>query len=153
MKLGVISDTHLRSFAEIPQALIKVLSQVDLIVHAGDIVTADVIRGLERLAPVKAVHGNMDLPELWSSLPDKEMLEISGKKLGIVHGSGSAVMIEQRILSHFPDADAIIFGHTHEPMNKVIDGVLLFNPGRASSSYGILNIEKDIKGSIHKNYF
>lgn len=153
MKLGIISDTHLRSFAEMPQALISVLAQVDLIVHAGDIITRDIINGLEKLAPVKAVHGNMDLPELWTLLPDRETIEVGGKRIGIVHGAGSASMIEQRILPLFSNVDAIIFGHTHEPMNKIIDGVLLFNPGKASLSYGILEIDEGIKGKIYEDYF
>ncbi len=106
-----------------PQALLKALSKVDLIVHAGDIVALDVIRGLETLAPVKAVRGNMDLPEVWTTLPEKDLIVIEGKKLGIVHGSGSGWMAEERILPLFPGVDAIIFGHTHEPMNKVMHGL------------------------------
>jgi putative phosphoesterase len=136
-----------------PQALLKALSKVDLIVHAGDIVALDVIRGLETLAPVKAVRGNMDLPEVWTTLPEKDLIVIEGKKLGIVHSSGSGWMVEERILPLFPGVDAIIFGHTHEPMNKVMDGVLLFNPGKASDSYGVIEIGEDIKGRIKRNYF
>ncbi|MCX5996817.1 MAG: metallophosphoesterase family protein [Chloroflexi bacterium] len=73
MKIGVISDTHARNYSQLPQNLLKALEKVDLIVHAGDIVTMDVIRGLETVAPVKGVCGNMDLPEVrpWQRRPGR----------------------------------------------------------------------------------
>lgn len=154
MRIGVIADTHVRSFAELPQNLVKILTGVDLIIHAGDIVTADVVKGLERLAPVKGVYGNMDLPEVRVIFPQQQIIEVEGRKIGIVHGSGGPWMIEERIMQSFPNGmDVIVFGHSHEPFNKVVDGPLLFNPGRASQSYGILETGDIIKGKIISDYY
>lgn len=153
MKIGVISDTHVRLFAELPQHLVSVLSKADLIIHAGDITTLDVIRGLERLAPVKGVCGNMDLPEVKVVFPQHQVIEIEGKKIGVVHGNGGPWMIEDRVMRVFPEADAIVFGHSHEAFNKVINGTLLFNPGRANHSYGLLEVDKGIEGKIFEGYY
>ena len=152
-KIGVISDTHVRSFEELPEALVKALAECDLIIHAGDIINMKVIRGLEDLAPVIAVHGNMDQPEVWSALPDRRIIEAAGRKIGVVHGSGGPEEVWKRVKTLFSEVDIIIFGHTHEPMNKSVDGVLLFNPGRASQSYGIIEIGEAMKGWIRRNYY
>ncbi|MHB8085887.1 MAG: metallophosphoesterase family protein [Dehalococcoidia bacterium] len=153
MKIGVISDTHVRRFDELPHNLIIVLSKVDLIVHAGDIVALDVIRGLESLAPVKGVYGNMDLPEIRTVFPQKEVLDIEGKKIGIVHGSGGPWDLAQRVGKLFTGVDAVIFGHSHRAFNKVVADVLYFNPGRASDSYGLLEVGGEITATIYEDYY
>ena len=153
MRIGVISDTHARHFAQLPQELVRVLGTVDLIIHAGDIVTMDVIRGLQTLAPVHGVCGNMDLPEVRVSLPPKQLIELEGKKIGIVHGSGGLAGLEDRVLQLFPGADVVIFGHSHIATNDAVNGVLLFNPGRADESYGLLEVGDTIKGKIVRNYY
>jgi hypothetical protein len=152
LRIGVISDTHVRHFAQLPKELIRVLGKVDLIVHAGDVVTMDVIRGLQTLAPVQGVCGNMDLPEVRVSFPEKQLLELEGKKIGIVHGSGGPAGLESRVLQLFPGADVVIFGHSHINTNGSINGVLLFNPGRADESYGLLEVDETISGSIVRAY-
>ena len=153
MIIGVISDTHVRSFAELPQNLVAALAKTDLIIHAGDVTTLDVIKSLERLAPVKGVYGNMDLPEVKVVFPQKQVIEVGGKKIGIMHGNGGPWMIEWRVRQAFNDVDAIIFGHSHEAFNNIIDGILLFNPGRASKSYGLLEIGDKIEGKIIAGYY
>ena len=153
MRLGVISDTHVRFFTELPQNLMKALSGVDVIIHAGDIVTVDVIKGLETLAPVRGVCGNMDYPEVRVIFPEKQILEIEGKKIGVIHGSGGPRSIEDRVLQAFTGVDAVIFGHSHAAFNKIIGGVLLFNPGSSRDSYGILDVGEKIEGTIYRGYF
>jgi uncharacterized protein len=153
LKIGVISDTHARSFAELPQNLIKALSTVDLIIHAGDVVTIDVIRGLETLAPVKGACGNMDLPEIKLVFPVEQVIDVAGKKIAIVHGSGGPFEVEKRVRQLFAGVDAIVFGHSHVALNKVHRGILFFNPGSARESYGILEIGDRIEGTIHRGYF
>jgi uncharacterized protein len=153
MKIGVISDTHVRSFAELPQNLLSVLAKVDLIIHAGDITTMDVIKGLERLAPVNGVYGNMDLPEVRLVFPEQQVIEVEGKTIGIVHGNGGPWKIEERVMRVFSGVDAIIFGHSHEAFNNVVNRTLLFNPGRANQSYGILEVGKKIEGKIFEGYY
>jgi uncharacterized protein len=153
LKVGVISDSHARYFSELPQNLVKALSKVELIIHAGDIVTLDVVRGLETLAPVKGVCGNMDLPEIKLVFPDKQILEIRGKKIGVVHGNGGSGGIEERVRQRFSGVDAIIFGHSHEALNRLVQGILFFNPGSTRQSYGVLEISDKIEGTVYKDYF
>jgi len=153
VRIGVISDTHIRQFAQLPRELVRVLEKVDLIVHAGDIVTMDVIQGLQTLAPVHGVYGNMDLPEVRVNFPQNKVLEVEGKKIGIVHGSGGPAGLEGRVLNIFPGADAVVFGHSHIGTNESINGVLLFNPGRADESYGLLEVGEIISGRIIRAYF
>ncbi|MFA5064024.1 MAG: metallophosphoesterase family protein [Dehalococcoidia bacterium] len=153
IRIGVISDTHMRHFSQLPQELVRVLGTVDLIVHAGDIVTMDVIQGLQTLAPVQGVCGNMDLPEVRVNLPQQQLIEMEGKKIGIIHGSGGPAGLESRVMQLFPGADAVIFGHSHIATNVKINGVLLFNPGRADESYGLLEVGGIISSKIIRAYY
>jgi putative phosphoesterase len=89
MKIGVISDTHVRSIDEIPGDIIRSLGSMDLIIHAGDFVHPDVLTGLQTIAKVKAVCGNMDSGDLRDILPVADCLCINNRKIGIIHGWGS----------------------------------------------------------------
>jgi len=135
---------------DIPRKVIDSLSSADMIIHAGDFTTVEVLNGLKRLGKVKAVQGNMDSAELKSILPAKEVLEIGDKRIGITHGSGGPWGIEQRVMGIFDQdrVDVIVYGHSHKSQNKVIDGILFFNPGKAENSFGILTIEEDARGEI-----
>jgi len=150
LKIAVLSDTHVTSFDDIPGKIIDRLSTVDLIVHAGDFVTLNVLEGLNKFGKVTAVHGNMDSSELRNSLPDKEIIEVGSRRIGITHGWGPPWEMEKKVRTMFPDEklDAIIFGHSHFSQNKVIADILFFNPGKASQSFGILTVGEDIKGEI-----
>ena len=150
MRIGVISDTHMHSFEEMPQKLARALSDVDLIVHAGDFVGSAVLEGLRRLGEVKAVRGNVDSAKLRGLLPEKETIVVGGKKIGITHGWGGPEGIEERVRGLFDEVDVIIYGHSHEARNEQIGGILFFNPGLGRRSVGILTIEKDVKGEIIK---
>ena len=150
VKIGVLSDTHLRSADELPPDLVRAFSQVDLIVHTGDFTMLPVLEGLRRIGEVKAVRGNMDSEELKKVLPEKELLVLNGKRIGIIHGSGPPWGIENRIRERFDQVDAILFGHTHLTKNEVIGGVLFFNPGQARNSYGILQIDDEVSGQIKR---
>jgi len=149
LRIGVLADTHATSFEEVPQKIVAALSTVDLIIHAGDFTTTETLNGLKQLGEVKAVQGNMDSSEIKSTLPVKEIIEAKNKRIGIIHGSGPPWGIEQRVREMFDQqVDIIVYGHSHEPQNKVIDGILFFNPGKATSSFGFLTIEEDIQGEI-----
>lgn len=150
MKIGVLSDTHLYSAAGLHLDVVRAFSSVDLIVHAGDFVALAVLEGLKKLGEVKAVRGNMDSIEIKTLLPDKELLVVNGKRIGIIHGWGSPWGIESRVREQFDQVDAILYGHTHQARNEMVGGILFFNPGQASNSYGILQIEKDVTGQIMK---
>ena len=153
MKIGVISDTHARFFSELPQNLLVALSKVDIIIHAGDVVTLDVIRGLERLAPVHGVYGNMDYPEVKVEFPQQRVIEVEGRKIGLVHGSGGPAEIRDRVRRLFAGVDAIVYGHSHVAANEVQRGILFFNPGSTRESYGILKVTEKIEGTIFRGYF
>lgn len=148
MRIGVISDTHASSLDEIPEQILAALAGVELIVHTGDFVARAVLDGLKRLGQVKAVHGNMDSEELKRVLPERELITVEGKKIGIIHGWGAPDGIEDRVRGMFGEVDIIIFGHSHQAKNEVKDGILFFNPGRARDSFGILTIGKEVKGEI-----
>jgi len=150
MRVGVLSDTHARLFGEISPRLLQALSSVDLIVHAGDIVTLEVLEGLRQCGEVKAVRGNMDSPELRSLLPEKELIVVGGKKIGITHGSGGPWGIEHRVRELFGEVDVIIYGHSHEAKSEQIGDVLFFNPGLGRRSFGVLTIKEGVKGEIIK---
>lgn len=155
MKIGVISDTHARHHSELPQNLLRGLEKVDLIIHAGDIVTMDVVRGLEALAPVKGVCGNMDLPEVRVALPEVLELELEGRRIRVLHGNGGPGGLEERVMQQLNSADIIIFGHSHVPLNQHRkDGVMLFNPGSARDSYGLLELDgQGVSGRIIRDYY
>lgn len=99
---------------------------------------------------MKAVHGNVDSMKLRGLLPDKELLVVGGKKIGITHGWGGPEGIEQRVLALFEDVDIIIYGHSHRARVEQIGNILLFNPGPGYQSFGILTIERDVQGEIVK---
>jgi putative phosphoesterase len=150
MRIGVLSDSHASSFAQLHEKILLALADVDLIVHAGDFVAKDVLDGLKQLGEVKAVRGNVDSNELKGILPEKEILEIEGRKIGIIHGWGSPHGIDDRVGNVFSGVDIIIYGHSHYPQNETKNGILFFNPGQARSSFGILTVGEEVSGEIVK---
>ena len=147
-RIGVVADTHCPEFLDrLPPRLFEVLRGVDVICHAGDINSEETLAELRRLAPVQAVRGDHD--RALSSLPASREVVVEGKRIVIVHGNRSRWLEEPNTLlwtlslgyfrphpglpralrRRFPDADAIVFGHTHRPYAEVIEGALLFNPG------------------------
>ena len=156
MRIGVLSDTHVTSASEIPAEVFESLRDVDLILHAGDILDLPVIDELRALAPVHAVCGNMDPPPTRETLPGRAVIRAEGKRIGLIHGSGAPFGLHNRIRAQFEDVDVIVFGHSHRPMSETVDGVLVFNPGSPTDlhfapfrSFGIISIEgNEILGSI-----
>ncbi len=128
----VLSDTHLRPGGRrrLPDAVYQALEQADVILHAGDIVTAELLHELSGFAPTYAVLGNNDLDPALAHLPETRLEVIGGTRVGMVHDSGPRAGREARMRRRFPDADVVVFGHSHIPWNASgEDGQLLFNPG------------------------
>jgi putative phosphoesterase len=150
MRIAVLADTHVNRLEHLPKKIIDTLSTVDLIIHAGDFTDVQLLKELKRLREVKAVHGNMDARELKTVLPVKEIVEIENKRIGITHGSGGPWGIEERVRKMFESdrIDIIVYGHSHQPQNKVIKDILFFNPGKATDSFGILTIGGEVQGEI-----
>ncbi len=124
MLIGLISDTH--SLIR-PEAL-AAFAGADLIVHAGDVGGDTVIAALERIAPVRAVLGNTDVPD--GTLPAHVSLEVDGVTLHVSHGHELGSPTPEKLLARY-DADVIVFGHTHEPLVERHGGRLVVNPGAA----------------------
>ena len=131
MLIGLISDTHIPDRARIiPQNVIDAFSDVDLILHAGDLTSLDVIEELEQIAPVMAVQGNMDRIN-GINLPKAKTLEAEGVKIGLIHGEVYPRADTQQLvyLAKELNVDILVSGHSHQPKIEQKDGVLLINPG------------------------
>ena len=150
MRIGVVSDTHVKTLSEIPEPVLLTLAEVDLIVHAGDFTERAVLEGLKSLGEIRSVQGNMDSNELKKILPRKELFVVNGKRIGLIHGWGAPWGIARRVREAFGQVDIIIDGHSHEPNNQYVRGSLLLNPGRAGKSFGLVTIDDEIKAEIIK---
>ena len=132
MRIAVISDTHLpRGARRLPEACVERLRAADLILHAGDIATVAVLEELEALGPpVRAVLGNVDEPALADrGVPDEIVVEAEGAQIAMLHDAGPASGRLERLRLRFPDADAVVFGHSHIPLHEAAGGFQIFNPG------------------------
>jgi uncharacterized protein len=134
MLIAVISDTHMpRGNRALPAACVKRLSAAELILHAGDVMAESALIGLEAIGPpVLAVHGNVDEKALVRRLPAQRTVEAGGARLGMVHDAGPARGRLERMRRRFPDADAVVFGHSHIPLHECDGGFQIFNPGSAT---------------------
>jgi len=121
-RVGLVSDTHglIR-----PEAL-AALQGSDLIVHGGDIGSMEVIRALERVAPVRAIRGNIDIGAWADDFPGEEMVDIGGRRLYIIHDRNQ-IRFDPAVAS----VDVVVSGHSHKPLIETVDGVLFVNPGSA----------------------
>ncbi len=155
MKAGVVSDTHLRGITDDFQWIVNTyLSDVDMILHAGDIVSVNVVEFLNN-GSFHGVCGNMDPPEMRALLPDRQVLTIGKHRVGLIHGWGSPEGLEERIRPVFQNVDVIVYGHSHKAVNHLKDGILFFNPGTATGysasgvhSIGILEFGETVSGTI-----
>jgi putative phosphoesterase len=129
--LAVIADTHMpRGARRLPDACVERLRAADAIVHAGDLVAVSVLRDLQALGPpVHAVAGNVDEPDVQMMLPRVRTLEADGARIAVIHDAGPASGRLDRMRRTFPDAVAVIFGHSHIPLHEERDGFQIFNPG------------------------
>jgi putative phosphoesterase len=131
MKVAVLSDTHApRSWKACPAAVARRLDGADLILHAGDVCRAWVLEELAGFAPVLAVLGNNDDPDVaaWGA-PETLELDLDGLPVAMVHDAGPAAGRTRRLRQRFPAAGLVVFGHSHIPLDATGDGVRIFNPG------------------------
>ena len=131
MRVAVIADTHLpRGARRLPEQCLEALRGADLILHAGDVVTAAVLEELRALGPpVEAVRGNIDEPELQQLLPEERVVTAGEARIGMIHIPGPAAGREARLAARFPDCDAVVYGHTHIPQVELFQHLWILNPG------------------------
>jgi uncharacterized protein len=131
VQIAIISDTHMpRRARRLPDRCVARLRAADLIVHAGDLVTISVLRELESYGAVVAVQGNIDDDAVRDALPATAAFDADGAQIAVVHDAGPAAGRVARLRARFPEADAVIFGHSHLPLHEYgPDGFQIFNPG------------------------
>jgi putative phosphoesterase len=148
VRLGVIADTHGLLRPEVFEAF----EEVDHILHGGDVGRADILTELEVLAPVTAVFGNTDGPELRGRLPQVATVRLDGFDIVVTHGDQLGSPTPEVLHEAFPDAEIIVYGHTHQPRLELVDRtVTVMNPGSAGPrrfslpvSVGIVELEPGI---------
>ena len=153
MLVAVISDTHMAAGGRrrLPERCVELVRSADLVVHAGDIMSLEALAELEAVGPpVRAITGNMDGWELRDRLPAETELELEGVRLAMIHDAGPAAGRLARMRRHFPDADAVVFGHSHIPLHERDGGFQIFNPGSPTErrraphhSMGVARIDGD----------
>jgi putative phosphoesterase len=148
-RIGVVSDTHVpRRAGMLPREMLQGLEGVDLILHAGDLIHESVLYELQELAPVEAVAGNVDPPELHERLKRRKLIRAGDLTIGLIHGDGRGGKTLKRAEEAFKGlgTQVIVFGHSHQPLCEYSDDILMFNPGSCIDprwagrpSYGMLN--------------
>lgn len=150
MRIAVLSDTHLRVGKSLPTFVWQHLTDVNLILHAGDLTNIGLLAELACISPVHAVKGNCDGWDV--SLPERDIFDCEGLRIGLIHGdSGRERSPQERAYAAFKDSmvDLIVFGHSHIPFMEHKNGILMFNPGSPTDkrrqprySFGLLEIQQ-----------
>ena len=132
MEIAIIADTHMpRGPRRLPEACVERLRAADLIIHAGDLISLPVLAELQSYGPVVAVHGNVDDAGVRIALPSLAVVPVAERRIYVIHDAGPAPRRLARLRARFPEADAVIFGHSHIPLHErdADDGFQIFNPG------------------------
>lgn len=155
MKIGVVSDTHSHA---LPKQMIEDFQDVDMIIHAGDFSAGEDLRFFKNIKDTHAVFGNMDGLELRQILPERDIINVDGIRIGLCHGHGSPESNLKYVQKEFKrdKVDVVVFGHSHQPFNEMINNVLYFNPGSPVDTvrspyctYGILEVNNGkVTGNI-----
>jgi hypothetical protein len=148
VRLGIISDTH----GKLRPEVLDVFSQVDHILHGGDVGSVSILDRLAALAPVTAVYGNVDPFDVRARCPRVARLELDGLIVVVTHGDQFGSPTPRLLRAEFPDADVLVYGHTHQPLLELVDKtVTVMNPGSAgpgrfgqAPSVGIMELEPGI---------
>jgi uncharacterized protein len=148
VRIGVIADTH----GLLRREVFEVFAEVDHILHGGDVGPESILDELRAIAPVTAVYGNTDGSALRSKLPRVARVELDGFTIIVTHGDQFGSPTPEELQAEYPDAEIIVFGHTHRPLLTLVDMVVtVMNPGGAGprrfdlpASVGILELEPGI---------
>jgi uncharacterized protein len=150
VRVVALADTHApRRWKSCPAPVAEQLRRADVILHAGDVCTAAVLDELAQYAPVLAVVGNNDGPDVaaWGATPTLQF-ELEELQVAMIHDSGAAAGRPQRMRRRFPGAGLVVFGHSHIPLDVSEAGIRIFNPGSPTDrrrqprgTVGVLRIE------------
>lgn len=160
IKIGILSDTHQTKITpEFQKKVVECFTGMDVILHAGDLTSPNILAALSGLGKVHAVHGNMCDADSRRLLPRRLEININGFQIGLIHQcAGQAYDFEAELLDEFGPIDCIVYGHTHRPACHHLGETLIINPGSFMSSgrfgapgtYAILNIGRDLQAKIHE---
>ena len=131
MQIAILSDTHMpRGARMLPPACLEICRGADAILHAGDLIDVAVLELLRALGPpVHAIHGNVDSGAVRRLLAPRVQVTLAGVRVGMLHDPGRVAGRVARLHAAFPHCEAVVFGHTHMPEHKELDGFQIFNPG------------------------
>lgn len=132
MKIGLISDTH----GKLPPKIFEIFADVDLIIHAGDVGSVNVLSDLKAIAPVKAVYGNMDHFPLLSKLPRIDFIKAGQLTICVTHIVNNMKSFAFELFKMSKKVDVVVFGHTHRSVVTEYNNILFVNPGSVSYPRG-----------------
>jgi putative phosphoesterase len=156
-RIAVLSDTHFHHFNEVPSSLLESLKTFDMVIHLGDFVNKDLVEYFRSFNNFYGIAGNHDPQSVKKILPKTDVIQVNGKRLGLLHGYWFPLFCQDRSLARFKNdkVDAILYGHTHIIRNEIAKNILFFNPGSASAlwpapwkTYGVLNVGETVTGEI-----
>ena len=156
-RICVISDTHIHSLKDVDTSLLDNMKGFDLIIHLGDFVSLELVEYFKGFNNFYGIAGNHDARPVKDIFPKSDIIEVNGKRLGLLHGYWFPLFCQHRSLARFKKekVDAILYGHTHVIRNEMVNNILFFNPGSAFGlwpapwkTYGILNVGETIVGEI-----
>jgi uncharacterized protein len=153
MLIAVIADTHMpRGARRLPDACVERIEAADLLLHAGDFSTLEVLRELEAIGPpLVAVHGNVDSADIRRLLPEERVVEAEGARIAMVHDAGPSAGRLDRLRRRYGErADLVVFGHSHLPLHEQApDGFQILNPGSPTErrrapahTMGLIRVER-----------
>ena len=158
-RILAVSDTHVPTIAQtLPEKILEEARSCELVIHAGDIVSAKTLAQISLVRHTEAVRGNMDLADLASKLPISRVVTVGRWRIGVAHGHiGKGRDTPERAASLFPSGtvDCVVFGHSHIQLREERSGVLLFNPGSPTAgrgehgnSYGVIELGEALEARI-----
>jgi len=163
VRIMVIGDTHIFDFNELPQKMLNAILSSDWVIHVGDYTSKNVLNGLIKLKGPQfvGVYGNADPLSIRNQVLEKEIIEVSGIKIGITHPAvgGTSENTRKIVLKKFKEdnVDAIVYGHTHAPIIENYNGIILINPGKGylekeyfgpPTSFAVLTLDNKINAEI-----
>ena len=149
--IAVLADTHMPKGGRVlPERCVELLREAEATLHAGDFFAIETLREVNAICPgpIHAVHGNVDEAELRGLLPETLEVDIDGARVAMIHDAGPSKGRLERMRKRFPEAEGVVFGHSHLPLHEKEDGFQIFNPGSPTErrraprhSMGVLRVE------------